>query len=724
MSPLRCHLLIGQPASGKTTLAQALAPLLTSPGEPPAQVLSTDAIRAEVFGDAAVQGPWVDIQQRLHQRIQECVIAGVPVIVDATHARRAWRLAMTQALTLPTPVEWIGWWLYTDLPTSLTWNARRERVVPVPVVQEMAAALADTHFGPSRSEGFAAICAVVPNHHDDLVPVLQAELSGLDHRIRSAINRERKVQRHGYSQLLDLERLLYLIRLLSIWPDLTATDPTSAEQLEAILSPLPQGDLADRAAAFLGAMHGACFADATAIRNDLLWMEANGFCRAIPSTEAIQLAPASLDHGPIHGGLPPMGDGPVFLRVMTLLRHMLQVPFDRPAERGSGLHQHLVSALETIPGAYLPGETATLRKDLEKILTPYGFRKRNDNVRHGYCLGSAVLSPARLQEVHNVVHQAASRLADPSAQDLLAELDERLPWAGISTTDLPPVRSFAHHTVVDTQLVRRDSLAAPHRAELIEAAIVAHRRVLLQRYPGAGRFDESPAGELCVWPLQLIFHNVGWYLIYEEDNIGREHGLIRSERLDRLSVIRADRDLRRSREQHAAAIQRLERLLHYSGGIFFGSDLDRQLAVASHSRQKRIEALVTLRFCCNEWSFAFIREGLNRYPIEHTRFSKPLPEDRWWYHPKAPHVLEPGSADSTHPYPVELDLPHWTVAFDIDLRSWLFAFGGGIRIEQPDSLRKELLQRCEEAIAVNEQQQLQRTSGLMKQISSSRLRRD
>ena len=62
MSPLRCHLLIGQPASGKTTLAQALAPLLTSPGEPPAQVLSTDAIRAEVFGDAAVQGPWVDIQ--------------------------------------------------------------------------------------------------------------------------------------------------------------------------------------------------------------------------------------------------------------------------------------------------------------------------------------------------------------------------------------------------------------------------------------------------------------------------------------------------------------------------------------------------------------------------------------------------------------------------------------------------------------------------------------
>jgi hypothetical protein len=92
---------------------------------------------------------------------------------------------------------------------------------------------------------------------------------------------------------------------------------------------------------------------------------------------------------------------------------------------------------------------------------------------------------------------------------------------------------------------------------------------------------------------------------------------------------------------------------------------------------------------------------LQRYPIEHTRFSKPLPSDTWWHHPKPPHVLEPGPAGSSHPYPVELDLPPWTVAADIDLRSRLFAFGGGIRIEQPDALRQELVQRCQEAIAAN-----------------------
>ena len=76
-----------------------------------------------------------------------------------------------------------------------------------------------------------------------------------------------------------------------------------------------------------------------------------------------------------------------------------------------------------------------------------------------------------------------------------------------------------------------------------------------------------------------------------------------------------------------------------------------QLAVASSSAQRRSQALVTLRFRCAPWAFAFIREGLQRYPIVHPRFSAPLPGDSWWHYPRAPHVLEPGPAESTHPLP-------------------------------------------------------------------------
>jgi hypothetical protein len=52
-------------------------------------------------------------------------------------------------------------------------------------------------------------------------------------------------------------------------------------------------------------------------------------------------------------------------------------------------------------------------------------------------------------------------------------------------------------------------------------------------------------------------------------------------------------------------------------------------------------------------------------------------------------VLEPGLPTDTHPYPVELDLPSWTVERDVDLRNWLFGFGAGIRLEAPAALAAE-----------------------------------
>ncbi|MEB3361451.1 MAG: ATP-binding protein, partial [Synechococcaceae cyanobacterium] len=383
-APLRCHLLIGQPASGKTTVAGLLAPLLRGPNGAEALVLSTDRLRQEVFGDAAVQGPWSDIQALLERRLLEAVALGRPVIVDATHARRAWRLALTQALPLPRPVEWIGWWLHTPLEASLRWNQNRERRVPEAVIREMAAALANPHFGPCRAEGFATICSLVPTFADDpsqLVPLLERELDALDTRIRAATNRERHLQRHGYSNLLDLERLLYLIRLLAAYPDLEASDPGTREALEALVSPPPAGPLAERAAVYLRRLHGACYGDGEAIRADLLWLEANGFTSALAARGPIQLAalpPTPRDNptqatsplprpparGGVHGGLPPMGDGPVFQRVMTLLRHVLQQPFDHPSASGASLHRHLIEATSAIPGGYLPGEIDTLRKDL------------------------------------------------------------------------------------------------------------------------------------------------------------------------------------------------------------------------------------------------------------------------------------------------------------------------------------------------------------------------
>ena len=682
MAALRCHLLIGPPASGKTTTAALLAPMLQ------AEVISTDRIREELYGDAAIQGHWHEVETHLHAAIREAVAASRPVIVDATHARRPWRLALTQRLELPAPVEWIGWWFRTPLAVCLAWNQQRPRAVPQLVIEQFAAALADPVFAPDRAEGFATLVDFDPSLAGDGVERLQHALERLDRRIAAARNRECAKELHGYSRLLDLERLLYLLQLFCRFPGLCASDATTRGELEAICNPLPSGSMAERAAAFLAQLRGACYGDADAIAADLAWLEGQGLLSAMPCSDPITPPPAPsdlLDHN--LGGWPPMADRNVFVRVFSLLRHLLQTPFDH--QKGIPLPEQLITSLA---GVYMPGEAATLRKDVERVLTPYGFRTRNDNVRHGYSLGTAVLSAARLREVHQVVRQAAARLGDPTAQDLLAELEERLRWGGVLRDDELPVRVFANRSIVHPDLVRRDALAVPQQAERLEAAITAGQRVQLERFSGAAQFEDAPPTQLRVWPLQLVFHNIGWYLAYEDDAVGREHGLIRTERLDRLALRQVESGFTRPLEVRRASIERLTRLMERSGGIYFGEDAALQLQLAEASPQACRELMVTVRFRCTLPVYRFLREGLQRYPLEQLRLSRPLPGERWRQPALAPLVLEPQPGDS-HPFPVEIDLPPWTVARDVDFRRWLFGYGAEVRIEAPEPLRLEHLQR-------------------------------
>ena len=734
MEPLRCHVMIGPPASGKTTTALALAPLLRGPDGQQAVVLSTDGIRAEIFGDAAVQGPWSAIEQRLHERLIGAVAAGMPVIVDATHAERAWRLAITQQLALPRPVEWIGWWLFTPLGTCLRWNAKRERQVPAPVIRRMAASLADGAFGPGRLEGFAAVVAVEPTQQRQLVPFLRGELAQLRRRISAANNRQSQLQLHGHSRLLDLERLLYLIKLLADHPDLATTDQGSREALEMLVSPLPGGGLPERAAALLRKRHGVCYGEPAAVRRDLDWLASERFLSATPVRAAISpLAEEPLvgvatlvgqgQPGPVpatggvHGGYPAMADRAVFVRVMTLLRHLLQTPFDHPAGApgpgpgsGSGarpvaIQEHLLEQLAGIPGGHGPRELASLRKDIEKTLTPYGFRLPHDNPRHGYCLGTALLSAPRLVEIHGLVQHVAERLGDPTAQDLLAELEQRLAWGGIETSGAAPLRAYLDGARPGLEPLQRGSLAEASQAELIEAAILEHRRVRLLRLPGGRGRDLAPGSDrgqgtqLRVWPLQLVYSGGLWHLAWEEDAIGRPQGLLQAERLEWLVFDQAEPRSRRKGSDHQAALGRLELLLHHCGGTELGADSAAQVALCQGNGEQRRRQLQTMRFSCKESVFDLIREGQLPLPLDQIRVSKPLRQEALarnpggaateWIHSAIAQTLEPNLPIDSHPHPVEIDLPSWILGGGIALRRWLFGFGSAIRIEAPVTLRAE-----------------------------------
>ena len=381
-APLRCHLLIGPPASGKTTLATVLAELVGG------QVLSTDAIRAELFGDAGIQGPWEEVEAALHNRIREAVAAGVPVILDATHGQRPWRLAITQALALPAPVQWIGWWLTTPLDQCLAWDQARERqagaevierihgylpsatYVPDPIflrklnedpslraekLSKQARVFLDKKCGFFREEGLASVVAVNPAEIPDLRTHCRGVLGELDRNIQAACNRRQSLVPHGYSRLLDLERLLYLIRLLLEFPAVefynhTKDDPEELREEVAQLrrsfrfqrdAPLPEPDQATfavRAAFALAHRHGPCYGHTDAVERDLYWLWQQGFTsaftvdRQVNPGPASDLARAALNAG---AGFPQGADRRIFQRQLGLLRYLIQNPFEAADEDNS-----------------------------------------------------------------------------------------------------------------------------------------------------------------------------------------------------------------------------------------------------------------------------------------------------------------------------------------------------------------------------------------------------
>ena len=723
--PLRCHLLIGPPASGKTTLAHKLSPLLRGPKGEPGLVLSTDVIRAELFGDAAVQGPWPQIRERLQERLLEAVAADIPVIIDATHARRPWRLSYTQALGLPRPVEWIGWWLQTPVETCKEWALSRERLVPEAVITEFAAALGHKQFGPDRSEGFAAVVPLNPATETIDIKTLSTHLDCLDARIRNAVNLDmgRKYPfLHRYSRLLDLERLLYLIRLLTTFNGLDCSDPATASALGQVLSPAPEGDLAQRAAAYLVSwkeIHGGnneAYGDAEAIRNDLDWLTANGFnsFHYDENRQPIEAGSAGLiETNSINGGYPSLGDSRIFRRVMTLLRHILQEPFDSPSPTGKGakghqqgessLYGYLIKALEDIDGSYSSDQKSSLRKDLEELLTPYGLRPKTEpgrpgSLRHGYAIGTALLSADQLLEIHEMLKSSLERLSDQSQKPVLNQLRERLIWAKLLPKDGETgwrrysKRALANRSFTDEH---PDTLSSSDQSQRIEKAILDRRLVRLRNLadpkPTAEQKARGDDGSFNAWPLQLLFHNISWYLAFETYKPGHRVGLISTLRVDRLKLVNEAGNTRRNSElQHQDAMERLQNLLYICGGIYFGHSIDAQLDLVDFE---------TVRFSCTGPIFRLIREEPHRFPTEQTRYSQQLPGLAPWEASNLD-TLTPNPPEDSHPYPVEIRLPRWTVESDWDLKAWLFRFGAGIRIEQPTALRELHRQTASDVISM------------------------
>lgn len=125
--------MIGLPGSGKSFLANQLV----SRVYPQYRLISTDDIRAKLFGDAAIQGSWLKIWQQVQSQLQHSVLQVPGAIYDATNVqRRQRREVITCARTLGFR-RIIGIWLDTSLDVCLDRNQQRKSPVPEEVIFRM-----------------------------------------------------------------------------------------------------------------------------------------------------------------------------------------------------------------------------------------------------------------------------------------------------------------------------------------------------------------------------------------------------------------------------------------------------------------------------------------------------------------------------------------------------------------------------------------------------------
>lgn len=149
-----CHMLIGPPGCGKSTLARRWIQQF-----PDTVWVSTDAIRQKLYGDARTQGDWSTIETQLLQQIQNALDHQHSVLYDATNVHPDWRIDFLQNVhrcqAPDAQAQWMGWVFQTPLAVCHMQNQMRNRQVDQAVIEQFHHWLAA--YPPSTSEGFAAI---------------------------------------------------------------------------------------------------------------------------------------------------------------------------------------------------------------------------------------------------------------------------------------------------------------------------------------------------------------------------------------------------------------------------------------------------------------------------------------------------------------------------------------------------------------------------------------
>ena len=126
----KLFMMIGLPASGKSTLAEQIAK------SEDAEIVSSDNIRKELYGDENIQGDNNKVFRILQERIINGLKNNKNMIYDATNINYKRRMAFLQKIR-KLKIEKIAIMVATPYEQCLIRNSQRERQVPEEVIKRM-----------------------------------------------------------------------------------------------------------------------------------------------------------------------------------------------------------------------------------------------------------------------------------------------------------------------------------------------------------------------------------------------------------------------------------------------------------------------------------------------------------------------------------------------------------------------------------------------------------
>ena len=667
MHPI-CHVLIGVPASGKSNFAKQW-----QQAESNLVIVSTDDIRAELFGNEEIQGNWLAVEARVLAKVKQAIISSQSVIYDATNAKRPWRIDMLQKFAGLGVKTFVGWYLDTPLQECLKRNSTRLRQVDQNIIKSMAQSLRD--FEPIAAEGFAKVVRVKMTDGKFDFPAIVSEINKIPRAVINRRNRNLEKTLHQYSHLLDFERLIYLIALLSRFPGAGLLHVTNPEFLQQLVDNSQEiTDSLTEISALMARQYHPIYADATALAGDLEWLEKNSIIGDQNLDEEIKVSEYTGDAKNLE--VHTYSDLEIFVRLIQTIRCMVHYPCFRYEEDKKSL-ELLWLSLKSHGYFFSLG---TLRKDIQQVLHPYKILPHT-TMKRAYFVGTAILAKHELAEVFNVLRSHVKDLEDPIALSTYAALEKKLELSQLfqreQFSSSYPVRAIANQPIVDINAL--PDYTAYKKLDEITDAIVSGRTLELNRVAGAAKFEGDPHlnDSFQVFPLQIVFNNIGWYLGYECKG-DKNANLFKFERLDRIFINQVLNETRTSAAQ-IQALSRLETLYKSSYSLFLGNSVEDQQNYLDSKRRSQAE--IVLEIWCNDSIFRFIREGTKRFAANKIKMSK----QGALRNPNSKIFALPKTKDPRFPNRLQVNLPCWSVG-DIDLLRWLLGFGGNIKVIQPQAL--------------------------------------